>query len=486
MPLGSPKAFYYRYAKEEIMKNKFVKYLLLFILAVIPCVTLSACKEVSGGLEEFISILNESKSESLNLSEENSEVEGGESSSQDSKEEGSSESESVEPENSYEEDEDEEKPTGCITHSMVVSSVDAGCTTDGYYKKWCENCDFVEKFYTIDAVGHFETEATEVSPTCQSEGYSSYMYCMNCGKIMEEGHILPKIDHDYVKGFGACVWCEVVELSYEVVEGDRCYAVCVGPVERIPKPLARYVYIPETVTTIAKDSNGLDKVYENIPVVKIAPKAFLKAYDLNKLVIGENVEEIGESAFIHCYNLREVYDKSQIKVGLQAREDNGCITDHVNQEDIHYTDDYTSKISEDKATGCFIYTDGDKVELIGIRDIVEDLVIPEGVTHMSNAIFVMAYEITTLTIAKTVKYIAPLAFGIPCDQHRAPNHEKKDCSFILEKISFLNPYGWGAYLEIGGELLHNFTAMELSDNPEGICLSLALEYTYAHWIRTDN
>ncbi len=488
MPLGYPEAFYYRYTKEEIMKNKFVKYLLLFILVLIPCVMQSACKKAKGGVEEFIPIYNEASSGSESLLEESSESEAVESSSQTNEEESSSASERVEPETSYEEDEVEEEPTGCTTHSMVISSVDADCITDGFYKKWCENCDFVEEFYTINAIGHIGTEAAEISPTCQEDGYSSYIYCITCEEILEEGAILPMIDHDYVTGFGACIWCDAVQLSYEVVEGERCYAVCVGPVPRNPKPLARFVHIPDTVTVIAKDSTGQDKLYENIPVVKIATNAFAKAYDLNKLIIGKNVEEIGVGAFIHCFNLREVYDKSQLKIGLQGREENGCITDNVKQEDIHYTDDFVSKISEDKASGCFLYTDEDMVELIGIRDIMEDVVIPEGVTHMSNAIFVMAHRITTLTIATTVKYIAPLAFGLPCDQHRAPNHTKKDCSFFLEKITFLNPYGWSAYEEIGGALIYNFTAMELSDNPEGTCLNLAWEYMRmnAHWIRTDN
>ena len=133
MPLGYPEAFYYRYAKEEVMKNKFVKYLLLFILTIIPCITLSACKKSKGGVEEFISILNESNGDSVSLSEERVEIDSMDSSSQSSEEESTSTSESIEPETSYEEDEDqdEEEPMGCITHSMVISSAEADCTTDG-------------------------------------------------------------------------------------------------------------------------------------------------------------------------------------------------------------------------------------------------------------------------------------------------------------------------------------------------------------------
>ena len=262
------------------------------------------------------------------------------------------------------------------------------------------------------------------------------------------------------------------------------YAICVGAEIFTPYSVTRFVDIPDAVTLIETEGENKGMIYENIPVAEIAEKAFYQAYDVNKLTIGANVEKIGARAFDYCVNLREVYDKSKLRVGELYPTENGDITRNVKPEDIHYTK-YDSKISIDDESGCIIYSDGDMKELIGIRDTKAHVIIPEGVTRISSCVFYKTRVIQELTIAKSVESIAWYAFMFDCERHEEEGHNNEKCKFQLKTIRFLNPEGWRAY-EYEGQNYYPFHAEMLNETPTGAWRMLVMDYLKYHWVRKDN
>ncbi len=490
------------------MKKNFVKYLLWILLAVYPFVlAVSACKDEGGTTDSFA---NYSESISENLSEGETEypwdssIEDSihESSSLESVEEEDSTSESSIVEDDTEEsvednedDADKDAPKdeleegGLITetHHFVTASAEPDCTTTGFYKKWCDKCEVVVEEYTIPALGHTYVTIEGYSSTCKTAGCTEKTFCSVCGEVFVESQDLPLADHAFTLGLGSCIWCDLsAPLRYEIrykedIEARKFYyAVCLGATEFSPYTVTRFLEIPDTVTLI--DDSGY--VYENRPVLEIADYAFFGAYDVNTLVIGANVEKIGNRAFADCYNLREVYDKSGLHVGDLQESKNGEITRWVVAEDIHYTEDYISKVSVDEESGCILYTNGSFVELVGIRDTTDHVIIPEGVTKISSYVFYKTRVIKTLTIAKSVEEIAKFAFSYPCDKHNEEGHNNEKCKFQLKKIIFLNPKGWRAYEYV--EQNHKpFLAAELNELPTGAWTKLAMEYLDHYWVRSD-
>ena len=77
---------------------------------------------------------------------------------------------------------------------------EAICTKTGTKTYTCTTCQ-TTKTEEIPATGHvnkitkFAKEAT-----CKSEGYTGDIYCKDCGKLLEEGDILPKEEHVWDEG----------------------------------------------------------------------------------------------------------------------------------------------------------------------------------------------------------------------------------------------------------------------------------------------
>ena len=76
----------------------------------------------------------------------------------------------------------------------------ATCTTKGIKTFTCTVCKST-RIEEISAIGHVNKItkfAKEVS--CKSEGYTGDVYCQDCGKLIEEGKILPKTEHTWNAG----------------------------------------------------------------------------------------------------------------------------------------------------------------------------------------------------------------------------------------------------------------------------------------------
>ena len=435
-----------------MIKCKLINCLLSLCLAVVPCIFLSvACKDKNSGTEHYVSMSHgeETTSSNQSLSLDSKDSEETASYEESEKDDDLNEEISTAEENaSYDGPKDDfsEGDTPARPHVWIETTLEPTCTQDGYYKKWCETCGYVDIETIFKKFGHNVVTVEGYEPTCQEIGKTSYSYCDTCNEYFTQQQDIPKVNHDYTRGLGSCYWCDIAVLRYEIkysydpIFGKQPYAVCVGAENFTPFTIVRILEISDYVTA------EIDGVYKDVPVTEIEEKCFFEWHDINKVILGKNLKKIGERAFRKCLNIREVYDKSSMRVGELSYAENGYLTERVKKEDVHYDENYTSKISVDKANGCILYTDGKEVELIGIRDTTEHVIIPEGVTKISGGVFYKTFRIRKLTIAKSVNYIAPYAFLHVNDEFQDEYHLIKEKSYLfIDEIVMLNPQGWCFY-----------------------------------------
>ena len=252
----------------------------------------------------------------------------------------------------------------------------ATCTEKGIKTFTCTVCEST-RIEEIPATGHGNTItkfAKEAS--CKSEGYTGDVYCQDCGKLIEEGKILPKTEHTWnageitqaatctgegIKTF-TCISCgtirtevipatghgiteirNVKEATYteEGYTGDTYCTVC-GQKIGFGSTIAKLEQQKLTSGKIIKDktTNGVYKVQGDglsveftkpvskkasvkIPdtiqvneivckVTGIAANAFKNNTSLKTVTIGKNITVIGANAFYGCKNLSKIYGGSRI------------------------------------------------------------------------------------------------------------------------------------------------------------------------------
>ena len=252
----------------------------------------------------------------------------------------------------------------------------ATCTTKGIKTFTCTVCKStrIEEIFAIGHVNKITKFAKEVS--CKSEGYTGDVYCQDCGKLIEEGKILPKTEHTWnageitqaatctgegIKTF-TCISCgtirtevipatghgiteirNVKEATYteEGYTGDTYCTVC-GQKIGFGSTIAKLEQQKLTSGKIIKDktTNGVYKVQGDglsveftkpvskkasvkIPdtiqvngivckVTGIAANAFKNNTSLKTVTIGKNITVIGANAFYGCKNLSKIYGGSRI------------------------------------------------------------------------------------------------------------------------------------------------------------------------------
>ena len=166
------------------------------------------------------------------------------------------------------------------------------------------------------------------------------------------------------------------------------------------------INIPNGVTSIGKKAFAYCKNLEsiNLPdsVTYIGKYAFCESYILGEVNLGEGIEVIGESAFYNCYSLSNITTGSNIAfIGEDAFFHSG-----LSRIDI-----------KDMSAWCNVYIgDHEDVELLPYvnlffeGEIIKDLVIPEGVKHISNSAFNYCNSIESVSIPGTVKQDVVPAF----------------------------------------------------------------------------
>lgn len=228
----------------------------------------------------------------------------------------------------------------------------ASCTEVGIMTYTCRRCGEIhtEELPASDHGGatvlKFEKKAT-----CTVDGYSGDTYCVECGKLLEIGTVVPSAGHQWNEGV-------VVQEATNTSDGLKIYTcnVCGTSKKEIikaagenskPDPATPQPGIPEkptvTVGMTVQDigSGGVYKVTGSgtavefvkpinakkkavtVPntivvngvtckVTSIAAKAFKGNKTLTKVTIPSNIKSIGKQAFSGCKKLKSITIKTKL------------------------------------------------------------------------------------------------------------------------------------------------------------------------------
>lgn len=217
----------------------------------------------------------------------------------------------------------------------------ATCLAKGIKTFTCTICK-TTRTEEIPVTGHENKITKFVKKTsCKSEGYTGDIYCQDCGKLLEEGDVIPKLNHSWDSG-------NVTKQPTTVATGVKTYT-CHNCGTTRTETIAKLKPQKATPGKSVKDpsSNGVYKVLKDgksveftkplskratvkIPdtikvngitckVTGIAANAFKNNASLKNVTIGKNVTIIGANAFYGCKNLTKVSGgNSIVKFGDQS------------------------------------------------------------------------------------------------------------------------------------------------------------------------
>ena len=203
----------------------------------------------------------------------------------------------------------------------------ATCTENGYSISVCQVCNDKKK-EEIVAKGHSKGIRNKATATCKAEGYTGDTYCRTCKTLLEEGKILPKLEHQWNDGTVTkratyetageltyrCRKCaakriiSIEKLAYPKV--GTSYTIS-GNEYKVSKPGAEVILVKTSKTT--KNVTVPAQIYAQgitYKVTSIGAKAFNNNKKLTKVTIGTNIVKINSNAFFNCKNLKTVTIKS--------------------------------------------------------------------------------------------------------------------------------------------------------------------------------
>ena len=214
---------------------------------------------------------------------------------------------------------------------------DATCTENGYSISACQTCNDKKK-EEIVAKGHSKGIRNKKTATCKAEGYTGDTYCRICKTLLEEGKILPKLEHQWNDGTVTkrATYQAAGELTYRC---RKCTAKRIISIEKLAYPKAGTSYTisgneykiskPGAEVILVKTSKTTKNV--TVPaqiyvqgitykVTSIGAKAFNNNKNLTKVTIGTNIIKINSNAFFNCKNLKTVTIKSVRLTGKTANK----------------------------------------------------------------------------------------------------------------------------------------------------------------------
>ncbi len=228
-------------------------------------------------------------------------------------------------------------------------------------------------FYNCDSL-----ESVTIGDGVTSIGNSAFSYCYSLESIT-----IP----DSVTSIGNSAFYECTSLTSITIPDS---VTSIGSCAFYECTSLTSITIPDSVTSIGSDAFSYCYSLESITipdsVTLIDDYAFMSCYSLESITIGKGVETIGYEAFDECTALKNVYI-SDIKAWCSIEF---C----VNYWDQQYT-------CNPLYLGADLYLNGIKVV---------DLVIPHGVTTITDYAFYNYQQLKTLTLPKSISYIGYCAF----------------------------------------------------------------------------
>lgn len=209
----------------------------------------------------------------------------------------------------------------------IMEQKDATCTENGYSISACQTCNDKKK-EEIAAKGHSKGIKNKKTATCKAEGYTGDTYCRICNILLEEGKVLPKLEHQWNDGTVTkrATYETAGELTYRC---RKCAAKRIISIEKlaypkagtsytisgneykVSKPGAEVILVRTSKTT--KNVTVPAQIYAQgitYKVTSIGAKAFNNNKKLTKITIGTNIVKINSNAFFNCKNLKTVTIKS--------------------------------------------------------------------------------------------------------------------------------------------------------------------------------
>lgn len=181
------------------------------------------------------------------------------------------------------------------------------------------------------------------------------------------------------------------------------------------------VNIPDNVTSIEDyafyQCENLRSVIIGNGVTSIGEKAFQGCDNLTEITLGCSINTIGELCFNGCNNLEYVYINDIASY---------CTIDY-GANNLGYVNSYTSPFTSD--SGCKLYLNG---------NLLEELVIPDGVTKIGIGAFYNCDQLTSISIPNSVQQISSYAF-YDCDgitSVEVPGVSDHDLETIIGKYAF--------------------------------------------------
>ena len=219
----------------------------------------------------------------------------------------------------------------------IMEQKDATCTENGYSISACQTCNDKKK-EEIAAKGHSKGIKNKKTATCKAEGYTGDTYCRICNILLEEGKVLPKLEHQWNDGTVTkratyetageltyrCRKCaakriiSIEKLAYPKV--GTSYTIS-GNEYKVSKPGAEVILVRTSKTT--KNVSVPAQIYVQgitYKVTSIGAKAFNNNKKLTKVTIGTNIVKINSNAFFNCKNLKTVTIKSVRLTGKTANK----------------------------------------------------------------------------------------------------------------------------------------------------------------------
>lgn len=272
---------------------------------------------------------------------------------------------------------------------------------DGETCKYVRSC---ECGYSEEKTQHTPVAAAAVEATCERTGLTAGSVCSECGEILEEQQVTPKVGHAFEDN--VCVWCGAPDpyapdtegLIYTpVYDGEMSTTVVAytvsgigtaGSFIKIPATynglpvtgVASYAFsdseviecvvVPDSVTEIQAYAFAWSKTlrYVSLGSATIGNAAFSRCTALTTVVLGDGVESIGDDAFYMCTGIQTVYyggseaDWSAVTVGSNnTRLKNAAI--------YYYSEQEPALDGEATATvGNFWHYDGQFVPAVWIKE----------------------------------------------------------------------------------------------------------------------
>ena len=176
---------------------------------------------------------------------------------------------------------------------------------------------------------------------------------------------------------------------------------------------------PTDITILGVNDSDISAItipsYSGVSI-QIAEKAFSGCKNLTSVTIGSGVTSIGSDAFLGCYKLVEVYNKSKLNI-VAGSSGNGYVAYYAKNV---YAEEGGSRLAVD-SSGFAFYYDGATGYLVGHTGNENELVLPDGFIAY-NGVRVNAYEInnsafrdcinlTSITIPDSVTSIGDYAFS---------------------------------------------------------------------------